>query len=186
MAPAAAAVAFTATCMLGSHSVSVKRQAAITAAYTLSETALKDHKEAVKEIFGKKKAQDVQDKISVDKFDKGYNPEKNYIIMTGNGEYLCYDAYSGRAFRSSIEKVQEAINLLNHNMTMGSTPYCSLNEYYMALDIPELPKIKMGDDLGWSTSNLIEVSTTYSDIKGEPCMIIDFLSGPTPFYNELY
>lgn len=182
--PVALSAVLTGGFILGSHSVSVKRQAVVTAACTAAESALADYQGKVKDIFGKKKEQEVRDAINVDKLEA--NPaSKNYIIMTGKGDYTCYDAYTGRYFKSSIDKVKEAINNLNHQMTMGSEPYCSLNDFYDEIGLPEVPG---GEDVGWKTTEgLIELSETYSkDDLGDPCLVIDFLKRPLPFYKSLY
>ena len=78
------------SCIIGASSVHAKRNAAIAAAYNLSQTALTEYKEKVVETIGEKKEQAIKDKISKDKIKK--DPvSKSEVIVTGKGNTLCYE-----------------------------------------------------------------------------------------------
>lgn len=181
--PSAVSALLTGACVLGSHSASASRQAALTAAWTLSENTLMDQTNKIKEMLGQKKADEITASIAEDKI-KANPPKENNVIITGNGDYMCYDLMSGRYFKSTIEKVKEAVNQINYNMGYGGEPYASLNDFY---EFVNLPRIELGEQLGWTAANLIELCESYA--KGDddvPCLVIDFLTRPAPFYKELY
>lgn len=62
--PAALTATASTACLIGASSVNFKRNAAITAAYKLSETALAEYKDAVVETIGEKKEKAVKEKVA--------------------------------------------------------------------------------------------------------------------------
>ncbi len=172
-------------CLIGSTSVSVKRNAALATAYQLSTTALSEYKEKVIETIGEKKERAIHDKIAEDKVEK--TPVKqSEVIFTGGGQTLCHDALTGRYFKSDRNKIDRAVNELNRRMTSGMEMYISLNEFYDAIEVPRVTP--MGDDLGWRVDQgLIEIHYGAVLTKdNEPCMVIEFLIPPEYGYNKLY
>lgn len=178
-APALVSAGATTACIIGAHSKSMRKQAALAVAYNLSETALESYKEKTKALVGEKKELEIRDGIAKDKIASD-PPKDGKIIFTGNGDYLCYDSTSGRYFYSNIQDVKAAVNDMNQRLI--SEMYLSLNEYYDYLD---LPHITVGDDLGWSVERPLQLHESYqSDDKGTPCLVVDFLYGPTPMFRE--
>lgn len=183
--PAVVTCVASTACLVGASTVSARRNAALTAAYQLSTTALSEYKEKVVETIGEKKEKVIHDKIAQDKVEKN-PPSNNEIIFTGGGETLCCDALSGRYFKSDRNKIEKAINSLNYRMTSGAEMCISLNEFYDAIDLPRLDP--MGDELGWrADKGLIEVY--YGAVlaeDSEPCMVIEHLMPPEYGYHKLY
>ena len=168
------------TCLIGASSANLRRNAALATAYKLSETALTEYREKVVETFGEKKEQLVRDKIDKDRLEK--NPvSNNNVIITGNGDSLCYDSLFGRYFNSDIDKIKRAINELNREMINGM--YVSLNDFYDQLN---LDPIEIGDDLGWNIDDgLIDIdfgSQIASD--GRPCVTISYTIAPRYGYSK--
>ena len=175
--PAAVTGTMSVLCLIGASSVSARRNAALATAYTLSETALKDYKEKVIETIGEKKETEVREAIAKDKIEK--NPVTNHeVIITSNGDTLCYEAISGRYFKSDIDKIKKAINEANHQLLNDS--YISLNEVY---DWIGLDHTKIGYDLGWNIEQgMIEVNfDSMLATDGTPCVVLDY--DKMPQYN---
>lgn len=167
-------------CLLGANSVSAKRNAAIMTAYTISETALKEYKDKVVETIGENKEKVIRDAISKEKIEK--DPVTNHeIILTNDGDTLCYEPLSGRYFKSDIEKIRKAINEINRRLLFDS--YISLNEFY---DEIGLETTKIGDMLGWNIEqSLIEIDFSSHLADGEmPCLVVDFRTAPGYNYNR--
>lgn len=61
------------------------------------------------------------------------------VEETGHGDVLCFEAFSGRWFRSSVEAVEEACRILNdiykHDLEEKGYSALTLNELYSLLDI---------------------------------------------------
>ena len=180
--PAAVTGVASIACIIGANSVHNKRTAAIAAAYKISETALSEYKDKVVEVVGEKKEQAVRDAIDKDHIQN--NPvSKQQVFITTKGESLCYDAHSGRYFKSDIEQIRRAVNNLNHQMTAGDM-YCSLNDFY---DEIGLSHTDMGDELGWSIEDGlldIDFGSQITD-DGEPCIVLHYNISPKYNYYTL-
>lgn len=172
--PAAATGIASVACLVGANSISLKRQAALATAYTLSETAMKEYQEKVVETVGEKKEQTIKEAVAKSRIEK--NPvSSNEIIVTPKGDTLCYDVISGRYFKSNIDKIRRIENELNREMRDAG--YISLNEFYSVLG---LNNIAIGDDLGWN------IDSGYIDLRfssqladdGTPCLVLDYSVGP--------
>lgn len=172
--PSAVTVVLSSACIIGANSVNLKRNAALAAAYALSESTLKEYQEKVIETVGEKKEQAVRDAIAKDKVES--NPvSANEVIITGKGDTLCYDTISGRYFKSDMDKLKKAENELNRRML--SEMSVSLNEFYSEIG---LSSIKIGDELGWDVGKgYIELGFSSQLAEdGTPCLVLDFRTGP--------
>lgn len=179
--PAIVTCVVSTSCLIGASSVNAKRNAALATAYKLSETALSEYKEKVIETIGEKKERVVRDKVAEERVKK--NPvSKNEVIVTGNGKTLCFDPISGRYFMSSIETIKRAENELNKQMLHDISGYVSVNEFYDELG---LDHISIGNELGWNTDQLIDISfSSQLNDNGEPSVVLDYLVAPKRDYYK--
>lgn len=173
--------------MIGAHAINTNRIASLANAYALAEGSYKIYQQKVKETIGEKKEGDIKDEIVKDRIKDNPVNEKD-IIMVGNGDVLCYDSLSGRYFRSSMNKIQKAVNSVNE--VMKSENYISLNEFYDAIG---LPSIELGGYLGWSAGKYVEIRFTTmlagddsNGGEGTPCLVLDYMIGPREDYRDLY
>lgn len=179
--PAAITGTLSVACLIGASSVNARRNAALATAYTLSESALKDYQGKVIEMFGEKKNEAVKDAVAKDKVEK--NPVvTREVIITEKGNMLCYDAISGRYFKSDIEKIKKAECELNRQML--DDMYVSLNDFYYEIG---LDSVKLGDELGWNVdSGYIDLSfSSQLASDGTPCLVIDYSVAPRYDYRNL-
>ena len=161
-------------CLVGASSVNVRRNAALATAYAISESSFREYREKVIETIGEKKEQVVRDEVAKDKI-QSHPVTNREVIITERGNTLCYDAISGRYFKSDIDKLRKAENELNRRM-IGEM-YVSLNEFYSEIG---LSSTSIGDDLGWNINNgYIELSfSSQLAENGEPCLVIDYYIAP--------
>lgn len=179
--PAAITGTLSVACLIGASSVNARRNAALATAYTLSESALKDYQGKVIEMFGEKKNEAVKDAVAKNKVEK--NPVvTREVIITEKGNTLCYDAISGRYFKSDIEKIKKAECELNRQML--DDMYVSLNDFYYEIG---LDSVKLGDELGWNVdSGYIDLSfSSQLASDGTPCLVIDYAVAPRYDYRIL-
>ena len=177
--PAAVTGIVSTACLIGASSVSARRNAALAAAYALSETALNDYKNGVVKAFGEKKEQEVRDAIAKDKIENDPVTTKE-IVITDKGETLCYESLSGRYFKSDRDQIERAVNRLNHQLLLDT--YISLNEFYEAIG---LDTNDMGDKMEWcvnpdtSDKGLIELDfSSQLAADGTPCLVVGYLNPP--------
>lgn len=171
-------------CLIGANTVNSKRNAALAAAYEITRSQFHDYRESVVDEIGEKKERVAKEK-AVEKSVKENPPKENTIIVTGQGEALCYDRVIGRYFESSPDKIRHAVNIINQRMIGGTEMYISLNELYDELN---LPHVSIGDDLGWNlNTGTVEVDFSAHLAEGErPCVAIDYAVEPQFDYRRLY
>ena len=177
--PTAIAATASTISVIGGTKIGIKRNAALMTACALSETALKEYADKVKEVLGEKKHEAIQDSIAEDHVKN--NPVKNNeVFLTNKGETLCYEPLSGRYFKSDIESIKRVVNELNRDMI--SDNYISLNELYDGLGLPD---VKLGETIGWSIDHgYIEIhfSAAIAD-NGEPCIVLNHDNPPIYDYE---
>lgn len=163
----------TIACVVGLNSVHGRRTAAIASAYAVAERSLNEYQKSTIEEYGEEGLTKIKEKIAQTQLEEDPVSERG-IITTGRGDDLCYDSWTGRYFRSGLEALKRAENLINHRLINGT--WVSLNELYSAMGIPP---VKSGEDLGWVSDNLIELSfTSMIADTGEPCIVVDYLAEP--------
>lgn len=174
-------ISFTAgaMCILGAHRIDVRRNAALAAAYQLSESALREYKSKVIETIGEKREKSIQDEVAKDKI-KENPPVPSQIIITGRGKTRCYDGQTGRYFESDIESIRQIVNKLNYRLQ--SEHYISMNELFYEL---ALPNTDLGDLIGWNLDDgLIEIRFTSMLPKdGIPTLVLNYNVAPRYEYR---
>ena len=178
--PAALTGALSVACLIGASSVNVRRNAALATAYTLSESALKEYQEKVIETIGDKKEQSIRDAVAKDRIDRDPVTSRE-VIITERGNTLCYDAISGRYFKSDIDKLKKAEDKLNRQMR--DEMYISLNEFYCEIGINPT---SIGDDIGWNIEHGyidLNFSSQLAD-DDTPCLVINYRVEPRYGYDR--
>jgi hypothetical protein len=181
--PAAIAGVATIGLGIGANSINLRRNAALASVYGITKATLKEYEDKVVETIGANKARKIKDEIAQDHLTR--NPiESNQVFLTGRGEMLCYDKYSGRYFKGDIDKIRKTENKLNRQMLADI--YVSLNDVYGEIGLPYIP---LGDDVGWNrdyTLTFVDPFPTMLSTDEQPCLVIDFMVGPKPGYKDLY
>lgn len=171
--PAIAVGAVTVTCILASNKVNLTRNAALASAYSITERAMSEYQRKAVEVFGEDKHKEIKDRIAQDRVTNN-PPKDSTLVFTGKGQTLCLDMMSGRYFRGDIEDLRRAENRLNQRLINGT--WLGLNELYSEIG---LEPIKLGDDLGWVTDNLLQLQFSAAlSPDEEPCIVMDYAVDP--------
>lgn len=159
--------------------VSERRTAAVAAAYTLMERSYDNYRDKVNEKFGSTADRNVRDAVNEDRVNR-QPPEDTQIIVTNVSDVVCFDAFSGRYFQSSMEKLKKAQNELN--ATLINDTYVSLSDFYMLID---LVPTKISDEVGWRSDKLVDLKFTTTMTPDErPCIVVDFNVTPVRNYYK--
>lgn len=179
--PPVLAGTFTVGCIIGAHTIGSRRAAAVAAAYSLSEKAYAEYRDKVVEKIGDKKDQKIRDEIQQDRVDRDPLVNKE-IIITGNGDALCYESLTGRYFMSNMETIRKAENDINRQIL--SQDYASLTSFF---DLLGLQATEYSEEVGWNTETMLEVnfSTTLSE-DGRPCISVSYQYSPIRKYFRVY
>lgn len=181
--PAAVTGVCSVACLVGGSTVSAKRNAALATAYQLSTTALNDYKDAVVKTVGEETAKEVRDTVVKTKTESINNSQTPIVIADG-GNVLMIEPISNNEFRSSINKIEKAVNDLNGRMIDGMEMEISFNEFLIELHLPQSP---IGDSIGWNVDNRIDLTFELSTTKaGEPCFELAYLQPPVHDYRYHY
>lgn len=181
-APAAGLAVVSTGCLIGSTSMSAKRNAVLATAYKLAENAHKEYREKVIETIGEKKEELVRDKVAKQKLDD--NPvEHNQVIVVDRDRTLCFDVLSGRYFEINIDRVQKAENKINRRLLNEN--YVSVNDLYDELG---LEHTQLGDELGWKVENGYLKIDTSSQLAtdGRPALVLNYSIAPKRDYYKVY
>ena len=172
--PPAITACVSAACIIGASRNSMKRNAALATAYSLSESAFRDYKEKVVETLGKEADDKVTEAVA-EKHIRENPVENKEIVITGNGEVLCYDSISGRYFESTTNDIDRAVNYLNRQMLLDM--YVSSNDFYYEIG---LDSSSVGDEIGWNIGHgYIEVYyTSHVTEDGRPCIVVNHRYAP--------
>jgi len=169
------------SCLIGASSVHLRRNAALTAAYTLSETAFREYRGKVVETIGEKKEHAVRDAVAKDQVEK-HPVVSNAVAVTGGGNTLCYDPFTDRWFKSDIDKLHKAENEVNSNML--DEGYISLNDFYYQIGLGDAA---VGDNIGWNYNRdgfvKLKLSSTIAN-DGTPCIVLGFQTDPYYTYDR--
>lgn len=180
--PPIALATVSAGAIIFAHKVDRKENAALAAAYAISESRLKEYSEKVLETVGEKKEKEVRNAIDKDRVNNN-QPVDSEIISTGQGDTLCMDAWNGRYFYSDIEVLRRAAVDLSRAVLNDET--VTLNDFYDRID---LPHTKNGDFFAWEIGNhheMIELSfSSQLDFKKRPVLVMDFKFAPTYYDRE--
>jgi len=178
--PAAGMAAITISAIIGANRVGTRRAAALASVYSLSEKAFAEYKDKVVEKMGANKELALRDELAQDRVSRNPASERE-VIITGNGEVLCYEAFTGRYFNSSMETLKKAQNDTNYQVL--NSMYASLSDFYSKIS---LPTTSYSDEVGWNSDKMLELhfSTTLSE-DGRPCISVGFLVAPVRDFYRL-
>ena len=167
--PTAVIGATTIACIGAGTKISIDRVASFATAYTLVRSNLTELASEIPE----KIQEQVKENVAKKKVEK--NPLTDIVdVLPGtDGPVLCMDEGSGRYFWSDLQTLRSIENDLNKQLVAHT--WVPLNSLYSALD---MPSIKMGDKLGWS-SDLIEFNfTTILTQDDRPCLVLSYELDP--------
>ena len=171
--------AATVTCIISANNINLRRNAVLASMYTLTTETLKEYQSKVKQTLGEKVDRKIKDDIAQDHLDK--TPlSKSSVIVTNNGDTLCFDKSSGRYFKSDVNKLEKIQNELNREIL--SEMWISLNDVYYAIG---LDGIGIGDEIGWNCNDLLQFEFTAKIADNDqPCIVLDFVTPPSSTYRD--
>jgi hypothetical protein len=170
----------TITAVIFSHRMSAQKAAALATAYGLSRKQFEEYREKVAEKLTGPKQDAVDTELAQERADRTSGGD---LIVVADGDVLCFDQPSGRYFKSSMEKIRQAVNSTNEHILAGHE-YVDLNHFYELLGLPDTT---WGNEVGFNANNLVEL--TYNAIispvdNQTPVIAIDFKRLPTEDYID--
>lgn len=173
-------------CLIGANSVHTRRHAALYSAYKLSETALTEYKDKVKEIVPEKKVKEIKQKLAEDKVDsivknEDCKEQKAKVIVSNDGDTWFVDPFTNGSFLCTETKIREAIVDLNYRLM--DEMFVSLSDLYDELG---LEHTQNSDEIGWCIDDG-KIRPDFSDAivkNGKAYVVMDFLKRPEYGYDN--
>ena len=183
--PTAVSAAVSTACIIGSSKISLQRNAALAAAYAVSEQALRTYSQKVIETIGENKEKQIYDEIMADKV-RSHPVHANEVIFVDGCQTLCYDPFREKYFMVNLDKVRNGIATLNERMY--SEMYVSLNDAYCEMGLPPVttdPDVgNIGERNGWCVEHgaiKLKPTSTLTE-NGTPCYVLGFDPPPRADY----
>lgn len=178
--PAATTGIATVACIIGANHVGNRRAAGLAAATTIIERSFDEYKTKVVEKLGERKESAIHDELQQEKVLRA-EPEDLDLYPLNEGE-LCFDSFSARYFRSTVEDIRAAINTVNNRINHDG--YACLGDLYRILDIPATEYSEL---VGWNSDRLIDDNITSALDKGDkPIIVLAFRNSPSPDYGRFH
>ena len=173
-APAAILGVGSIVCFGMSNRVLTKRQVGAAFAATTAESTLGYLADEVQDQLTPKKAQEAMENIGGRKLAEAPDPSDSVIEETGYGNTLCYDAVCGRYFRSDMEHLRQAENLIVK--LCASEMSASVDEYHCELNLKPARVDRM---IGWCMDGIQPDMKYSTHLKGDtPVLVVDYQIDP--------
>ena len=160
-----------------------RRNAALAAACTLSESALKTYQDKVLEAIGPEKEQEIRETIALEKMAKcpepaTIQPAKNLVTtdVSYDQRVKCWESLTNTYFWTTKAMIEKAVNGVNKQLL--SDFRVSENDLFDYLGIDHCVN---GDLLGWDTDSGLNVDIFYAsrlDEDGMPCLTLEYHTPP--------
>lgn len=179
--PAATTGLITVACIIGANRIENRRAAALAGAFALSEKSLEEYRAKVVEKFGERKERTVRDEVAQDQV-RANPPSRNEVIVVAGGQVLCYEAFTGRYFMSSMEKLLKAQNDINRQILFDG--FASLSDLY---DYLGLPHTDVSNLMGWNSDQEVQLKiTTVISEDDRPCFSFSYSMSPFRTFTDLH
>lgn len=167
--PAATTAAATIACIIGANRVGLRRAAAAQAGVLLAERTYSEYRQKVIEEFGQRRDDTIREELAKDKV-RRTDPPSQEVLLTGPGNILSMELYTGRYFACDFETIRRAQNSLNDHLLKHD--YASLDDFYYLIG---LKPTSTSSEIGWKSTRLMELEiTTVLSNDGRPCLAFDY------------
>jgi hypothetical protein len=167
--PTAVSATSTVICIVAANRVEASKTLAAQTAFTVSQQLYSEYRDKVVEQFGANKDQSIRDSLAQERVLREPPPASD-ILVSGPGNVLCCEQFTGRYFTSDMETLRKAQNDLNSKLL--SQDYATLYDFYYMIG---LGATSYSEQLGWKSDKLMELqfSTVLTD-DGRPCLSFDY------------
>lgn len=190
--PSTSAQALAVAGIIGGEIISLKNEAALLTAVSMSTKHIQRLQEKTEEIAGTQKATKIKDAVNeqIKKDNEKIEPvNTNYISNKDNIKFI--EPITGRAFMSTWNNVDKIVNELNALMiNKKGNCYISLNDWFNRLGLAPVNSV-IGEELGWYINSnfdqwLIDIShSADNDEDGNPCAVIYYNHQPQKLDEHL-
>ena len=184
--PSAIIFAASASCLIGGHTVSAKRNAALASLYAVTETTLRQYKDAIVENVDPEVKEKIEDTVAQKQIQRAPDPRDAYVQNLNPDGVLFCEPITGQLFRGDKETIRAAANDIKHEMlTDGYSGTASLGDFFDKFGLNV--RSNMLDELGWNISgNCLDDISFSAQVaaNGEPCLVLKYTNPPIRDYDK--
>jgi|SRR5580765_2419927 Family of unknown function (DUF6353) len=167
--PTAISATSTIICIAGSNRLGARKTLAAQTAFAITERAYSEYRDRVIEEYGARKDQSIRDSIAEEQIKKNPPPAPD-ILISGPGNVLCCELFTGRYWTSDMETLRKAQNELNARLLKHD--YATLDDFYYIINLG--PTTYSGE-MGWKSDKLMELEfSTLLTEDGRPCLAFSY------------
>lgn len=162
--------------IITANRIDAHKKAVLASAYALSERTLQKYQDKITEMLGEETRDKIQNAIAEDDIRNDPPTSSNQVVVVDGGVTF-KDSYSGRYFKSTIAKVENAGNKIDRDLNYEME--ATLNDLYYELGLDNIPD---GDEMGWKIDDgMLHLDTTkpITGPDGLPCLLLRYRR-PTP------
>lgn len=168
-------------CIIGAAVENNQRNAALAAAYSLSQETMQIYKQKVIETIGEKKEAEIREKTDQEQFNR--RPPQSFEVNPIPPDTLC--CYEERYFYNNWDNIRAVVNDLGEEMLNNPFyPSVTLNDFFEGVN---LPPTTMGDRLAWDLHLTgrpeLYPPTCIEMPNHQICFVISFRNPPIDIYN---
>lgn len=170
-------------CLIGGHTVSARRNAALASMYALTETTLRQYKDAITEHVEPEVKEKIEETVAQKQVQRAPDPRDCYVYNINPDGVLFLEPITGQAFRSDKETIRAAANDIKQDMLNdGFAGTATLEDFLdkLGLNIPSDVKRQIGWNIGGNCLDDISFSAQIA-ANGDPCLVIRY--DKPPIYN---
>jgi hypothetical protein len=168
-APVAISGGATIACIVGANKLNTNRLLTAQGIAAVAVEGLDQYRGKVRELWGEKKDQEIMGKVAEEKIQKNPPPSQD-VLITGPGNVLCCELYTGRYFTSDVESLRKAQNLLNKRVLAHD--YATMGDFQYLIGLPTTTN---SQNVGWTSSRLMELEISAILTNDErPCLAFDY------------
>lgn len=184
--PSAIIFAASAACLIGGHTVSAKRNAALASLYAVTETTLRQYKDAIVENVDTEVKDKIESAVNQKKVEAAQEKNNGYVqeLTPVSDAVLFCEPITGHLFRSTRETIRAAANDIKKDMLHdGYDGTASLGDFFDKLGLNVRSDMK--DEIGWNISDNCLDDVYFSPqvaSSGEPCLVLKYDQAPIRDY----
>lgn len=183
-APSVLTGASTIAATVGVHTIHTKRHAALAGLYAIGASKSDELQAKAEELLGAKKSQLLEDHLAQKAVDRDFEQRgeeflNHEVIVTGKGEQLCREDFTGRYFDGSLNSIESAVNDLNAILLDGPADMNNLFDYL------GIEPSAAGEVFGWKPKTKVMVKPGSAlTPKGKAVINVRFHPAATTSYEN--
>lgn len=154
---------------IASNRIGAQKIIAAQSALALSNQTYTDYRNRVITELGDNKDQAIRAAIAQQQVINHPSPSQE-LLITGPGNVLCYEQWTGRYFACDMETLRKSVNDVNQKLLAHD--YATLTDFYYMIG---LAPTSQSSQLGWRTPKQLkmEYSAVFSD-DNRPCIAFEY------------